>query len=379
MAQYLNYAVYKDKMYGLNVLLAENKYKTIAMCTFSELSEGKRDKVFSIKDTFNFPLESEHTEIIYQLRDTYTLAIKVLNKVEERDEIEWFNSFVEAEIYRNGYKEMIKEEEKNNKTKVKIEDVILNEDTKHEITQVIDFISKREKYTDMGCKIPTGYLLYGKPGTGKSLIAKAISNKCGCYFKSYCGGEFANKYVGIGADNIRKMFEEARKNAPSIIFIDELDALVMKRHSESNGEDVKMITQLLTEMDGLNTTDDVFVIGSTNAMHLMDDAILREGRFDRKIKIDEPNYENRVKIFELYLGKMKCDDTIDCEKYAKLTEGCNGARIAAICNEAGILAVDRDKEKISDDEVVTMMEKILSFNQNENVMETKRTIGFGTV
>lgn len=379
MAQYLNYGVYQDKMYGLNVLLAQNKYKTIAMCTFSELSEGKRDKVFTIKDNFNFPLESQHTEIIYQLRDTYTLAIKVLNKVEERDEIEWFNSFVDAEVYRSEYKEMIKEEEKTNETKVRIKDVVLNEDTKHEITQVIEFISNREKYTNIGCKIPTGYLLYGKPGTGKSLIAKAISNECNCYFKSYCGGEFANKYVGVGANNIKKMFEEARNNAPSIIFIDELDALGLKRNSESNGEDIKIITQFLSEMDGMNSTDDVFVIGSTNSMHLMDDAVLREGRFDRKIKIDEPNYENRVKIFELYLGKMKCDDSIDCEKYAELTEGSNGARIAAICNEAGILAVDRGKEVISDDEVVTMIEKILGFNQNENVMETKRRIGFGTI
>lgn len=215
---------------------------------------------------------------------------------------------------------------------------------------------------------------------GKTLIAKAIAKECGCNFQQYTGGEMSNKYVGTGPNKIKEIFANAREQAPTIIFIDELDALCISRKDDSNNEDLKTLTQLLSEMDGMNDNEGVFVIGATNQLHLLDDAVLREGRFSRKVEIKKPSRENRVKMFELYMNKLKHEDNLDIELYANLTDDCNGAKISSICNEAAILAVDRDKTKVSHDEIMYMIDKLMAFDKEHRIKdkeERKVRIGFG--
>ena len=175
------------------------------------------------------------------------------------------------------------------------------------------------------------------------------------------------------------MFDEARIEKNCIIFIEELDALCDARNEDMNKEDLKTLTELLTQMDGFNDNTGIFIIGTTNQINLIDKAVLRPKRFDRIIKVEKPNEENRRKIFELYLGKMQCDETIDTEKYAIKTIGMNGAELENICNEAGILAVDRDKDKISEDEIMYMIKKTLEIDTTQNFLEDEveeKHIGF---
>ena len=258
-----------------------------------------------------------------------------------------------------------------------IDDVIMPEETKREVTQMMRFIRKREKYEAIGARIPKNILLYGKPGTGKSMIAKAISNECNVHFMYRAGSEFARRYVGDSPKEIKKMFKEAREKAPTILFIDEIDALGKKRSEDTNGEDVKALTQLLTELDGFDTTDDVFLIGATNTLDLLDPALLRSGRFDKKVKILVPNEENRKAMFELYIGKVKHEDDMEYELYAVRTLGLTGADISTIVNNAAISAVDDDRDKVSNEDILREIDKVLMFDDSENSLrKEKNTIGF---
>ena len=380
---YVMYASCKNKLYTIltDITRTPNKENVLANILFrvEELDENNEDTkiVKELKDAYIYDAGLTDHQINDGIASMYTTSIKIDANVENED-IKWHHmkggAINELIRYVKESEEKVKE---NQKKWPMIDDVILNDDVKHQITQMMRFIKNKEKYEAIGARIPKNVLLYGKPGTGKSMIAKAISNECNVHFMYRAGSEFARRYVGDSPKEIKKMFKEAREKAPTILFIDEIDALGKKRSEDTNGEDVKALTQLLTELDGFDTTDDVFLIGATNTLDLLDPALLRSGRFDKKVKILVPNEENRKEMFELYIGKVKHEDDIDCELYSVRTLGLTGADISTIVNNAAIAAVDDDRDKVSSEDILNEIDKILMFDDKDNSLgKEKNTIGF---
>lgn len=231
------------------------------------------------------------------------------------------------------------------KPKTTFKDVAGLEEVKEELFELVDFIKNPEKYKKMGAKIPKGVLFYGPPGTGKTLLASAVAGETNSAFFNVTGSEFVEKYVGVGAKRVRTLFEKARKESPSIIFIDEIDAVGAKRHLESNNEKDQTLNQLLVEMDGFNKDTNVIIVGATNRLDLLDEALLRPGRFDRHVHIGNPNYFTRHEILKVHTQDKPIDPAVNLDMLAKKTHGFNGAHLANIANEAAILAV-RDNSTI---------------------------------
>ena len=381
---YIMYATAKNKLYSIytDIKRGENKENVLVDILFRvEELDGNNEDTKILKELKNMyiydPGLTDH-QINDGVANMYATTIKVDADVEDEDEIKWHHmksgAINEVIRYVKESEEKVKEDEKKWPM---IDDVIMPEETKREVTQMMRFIRKREKYEAIGARIPKNILLYGKPGTGKSMIAKAISNECNVHFMYRAGSEFARRYVGDSPKEIKKMFKEAREKAPTILFIDEIDALGKKRSEDTNGEDVKALTQLRTELDGFDTTDDVFLIGATNTLDLLDPALLRSGRFDKKVKILTPNGENRKAMFELYINKIKHEDNMDYELYSVRTLGLTGADISTIVNNAAISAVDDDRDKVSSEDILNEIDKILMFDDKDNSLgKEKNTIGF---
>lgn len=254
-------------------------------------------------------------------------------------------------------KDTTREKDKSNVT---FKDVAGLEEIKDELQETIDFINNSYKYKRMGAKIPKGILFYGPPGTGKTLLAKAVAGETKATFLYASGSEFVEKYVGVGAKRVRTLFEKAKKDSPSIIFIDEIDAIGSKRNSESNNEKDQTLNQLLVELDGFNTNETVIVIGATNRLDLLDEALLRPGRFDRHIYVGNPNVRAREKILEVHTNDKPLDKALDIESIAKKTTGLSGAQLANIANEAAIIAVRNNKNIISINEFDAAIERVLA-------------------
>ncbi len=252
------------------------------------------------------------------------------------------------------------EKKKTEEPKIQIgfNDVAGLEEIKDDLMDVIDFLNNEEKYKSMDAKVPRGILLYGPPGTGKTLIAKAIAGEARATFIYSSGSEFVEKYVGVGAKRVRMIFERARKEAPSIIFIDEIDALGAKRNTESNNEKDQTLNQLLIELDGFNNTSNVIVVAATNRMDLLDEALLRPGRFDRKIYVGNPNYHSRLKILEVHTKNKPLDKKVQLKDIAIKTHGFSGAQLANIANEAALKAIKDKSKKINADNFEFAIEKI---------------------
>ena len=263
------------------------------------------------------------------------------------------------------------------KPNVSFNDVAGLEEIKEELQETIDFINNSYKYKKMGAKIPKGILFYGPPGTGKTLLAKAVAGETYSTFLYASGSEFVEKYVGVGAKRVRTLFEKAKKEAPSIIFIDEIDAIGTKRNLDSNNEKDQTLNQLLVEMDGFNTDDTVIVIGATNRLDLLDEALLRPGRFDRHIFVGNPNMNAREKILEVHTKNKPLDKSIDIKDIAKKTHGLSGADLANIANEAAIIAVRNNKNKISIDHFEAAIERVLAGLEVKNptvLLKEKKTV-----
>jgi cell division protease FtsH len=252
------------------------------------------------------------------------------------------------------------EKKKTEEPKIQIgfDDVAGLEEIKDDLMDVIDFLNNEDKYKSMDAKVPRGILLYGPPGTGKTLIAKAIAGEAKATFIYSSGSEFVEKYVGVGAKRVRMIFERARKEAPSIIFIDEIDALGAKRNSESNNEKDQTLNQLLIELDGFNNTSNVIVVAATNRMDLLDEALLRPGRFDRKIYVGNPNYYSRLKILEVHTKNKPLDKKVLLKDIATKTHGFSGAQLANIANEAALKAIKDKSKKINSENFEFAIEKI---------------------
>ena len=246
------------------------------------------------------------------------------------------------------------------KTKVKFEDVAGLEEEKEELIEIVDFLKRPEKYTKMGAKIPRGVLLYGKPGTGKTLIAKAIAGEADVPFISMSGSEFIEMFAGLGASRVRKLFEKARKLSPCIVFIDEIDAIGSRRTSNSGAEteNNQTLNQLLVEMDGFSSEETIIVLAATNRPEMLDKALLRPGRFDRQITIPTPDLKGRLEILKIHSKDKRISDDVNLESIAEDTAGFTGAELANILNEAAILATKNKHEGIEKDDIEEAVKKV---------------------
>lgn len=262
---------------------------------------------------------------------------------------------------------------------ITFKDVAGLEEVKEELREVIDFIKNSEKYKRMGAKIPKGILFHGPPGTGKTLLASAVAGESNANFIYASGSEFVEKYVGVGASRIRDLFEKARKNSPSVIFIDEIDAIGSTRNIDNNSEKDQTLNQLLVEMDGFKSTDNVVVIGATNRMDLLDQALLRPGRFDRHIFIGNPDIKSREEILRVHTKNKPLDPVVNIREIARKTHGLSGAHLANIANEAAILAVRKNKTSIGIEEFNQAIERVMVGLQVKNptiLDKEKRLVAF---
>lgn len=255
----------------------------------------------------------------------------------------------------------------NDSKKIKFTDIAGNENAKQDLLEVVDFLKNPKKYEALGARIPTGLLLAGDPGTGKTLMARAVAGEAGVPFFSISGSEFAEMFVGVGASRVRDLFSKARKNSPSIIFIDEIDAVAHKRDARGGAgrEDEQTLNQILVEMDGFDGKTGVIVIAATNRIDMLDKALLRPGRFDRHINVQLPERKDREEILEVHF-KNKPHGKIDLKSLAAKTTGLSGADLANIANEAAILAARDGKKEVSNGEVVEAFEKVAIGPERKN-------------
>ena len=259
---------------------------------------------------------------------------------------------------KNKKKKSLKDLISNND--VKFDDVAGLDEEKNEMIEIIDFLKNPDKYKEMGAKVPHGVLFSGKPGTGKTLIAKAIAGEAKVPFISMSGSEFVELFAGLGASRVRKLFERAKKIAPCIIFIDEIDAIGARRANAigADSENNQTLNQLLVEMDGFESEQSVIVIAATNRPEMLDDALLRPGRFDRTIVINLPDVKEREDILRIHAKNKKFAEDIDLKNIAENTAGFSGAELANILNEAAIIATSRKQKEISNQDVEDALAKV---------------------
>ena len=271
--------------------------------------------------------------------------------------------------------------EKGNEIGVTFKDVAGQVGAKQEIEEIVEFLKNPEKYTDLGGKIPKGALLVGPPGTGKTLLAKAVAGEASVPFFSMSGSDFVEMFVGVGASRVRDTFQRAKEKAPSIIFIDEIDAIGRARSKNpsmgGNDERENTLNALLTEMDGFGTNSGVIILAATNRVDMLDKALLRAGRFDRQINVDLPDLNERKEIFQVHLKPVKIDDTVDIDLLARQTPGFSGADIANVCNEAALIAARHDKKSVGKQDFLDAVDRIIGGLEKKTKVMTaneKRTI-----
>ncbi len=267
--------------------------------------------------------------------------------------------------------------------KVSFKDVAGLEGAKEEVQEIVDFLKHPDKYTSLGGKIPKGALLIGSPGTGKTLLAKAVAGEAKVPFFSLSGSDFVEMFVGVGASRVRDLFKQAKDKSPSIIFIDEIDAIGRARGKNnftgSNDERENTLNQLLTEMDGFGTNTNVIVLAATNRADILDKALMRAGRFDRQIFVDLPDVRERKEIFEVHLRPIKTSEALDMEFLAKQTPGFSGADIANVCNEAALIAARNGKKAVDKQDFLDAVDRIVGGLEKKNKIVTlteKKTIAF---
>jgi len=273
--------------------------------------------------------------------------------------------------------------DKNTDVKTTFKDVAGLEGAKEEIQEIVDFLKNPTKYTILGGKIPKGALLVGLPGTGKTLLAKAVAGEAKVPFFSLSGSDFVEMFVGVGASRVRDLFKQAKDKSPAIIFIDEIDAIGRSRGKSnmngSNDERENTLNQLLTEMDGFGTNSNVIVIAATNRADVLDKALMRAGRFDRQIYVDLPDLNERLEIFKVHLKPLKVIKTLDIEFLAKQTPGFSGADIANVCNEAALIAARKNKKSVGKQDFLNAVDRIVGGLEKKNKIVTpdeKKTIAY---
>ena len=317
--------------------------------------------------------EGNQIELIQKQKNGFTQFLTIL--------INFFPTFIMIALFVMIYKMQGLGGEKGKvyedterKTKVRFNDVAGLDEEKEELIEIVDFLKTPEKFTKMGAKIPRGVLLYGKPGTGKTLIAKAIAGEANVPFISMSGSEFVEMFVGLGASRVRKLFEKARKLAPCIVYIDEIDAIGARRTGNSGGESEnnQTLNQLLVEMDGFSSEETIIVLAATNRPEMLDKALLRPGRFDRQITIPAPDIRGRLEILKIHAKDKKVSDDVNLESIAEDTAGFTGAELANILNEAAIIATINKHEEIENDDIEEAVKKVtVGLEKKERVISDK--------
>ena len=260
-------------------------------------------------------------------------------------------------------------------TGVTFKDVAGQDEAKESLQEVVDFLHNPEKYTAIGAKLPKGALLVGPPGTGKTLLAKAVAGEAQVPFFSLSGSEFVEMFVGVGASRVRDLFEEAKKNAPCIVFIDEIDAIGKSRDSRyggGNDEREQTLNQLLAEMDGFDTSKGLLILAATNRPEVLDPALLRPGRFDRRVIVDRPDLKGRVDILKVHAKNVLLDDTVDFEAIALATSGAVGSDLANMINEAAILAVKKGRKAVCQKDLEESVEVVLVGKEKKDRILSKQ-------
>ena len=267
--------------------------------------------------------------------------------------------------------------------RVTFKDVAGLEEAKVEIMEIVDFLKNAPKYRELGAKIPKGALLVGPPGTGKTLLAKAVAGEANVPFLSISGSDFVEMFVGVGASRVRDLFDQAKRKAPCIVFIDEIDAIGRARGKNAgfsgNDERENTLNQLLTEMDGFQTNAGVIILAATNRADILDKALMRAGRFDRQIEVGLPELNERREIFDVHLRKLKLDKDLDRDFLAKQTPGFSGADIANVCNEAALIAARHNKESVGKEDFLAAVDRIIGGLERKNKVispEEKKTIAY---
>jgi len=273
--------------------------------------------------------------------------------------------------------------DENTEVKTTFKDVAGLEGAKEEIQEIVDFLKNPKKYTVLGGKIPKGALLVGSPGTGKTLLAKAVAGEAKVPFFSLSGSDFVEMFVGVGASRVRDLFKQAKDKSPAIIFIDEIDAIGRARGKNnftgSNDERENTLNQLLTEMDGFGTDTNVIVLAATNRSDVLDKALMRAGRFDRQIYVDLPDLNERREIFKVHLKPLKSVKSLDVEFLSKQTPGFSGADIANVCNEAALIAARKNRKSVGKQDFLDAVDRIVGGLEKKNKIvtpEEKKTIAF---
>lgn len=271
--------------------------------------------------------------------------------------------------------------EKADELNITFKDVAGQEGAKQEVQEIVEFLKNPKKYTDVGGKIPKGALLIGPPGTGKTLLAKAVAGEAAVPFFSMSGSDFVEMFVGVGASRVRDVFKQAKEKAPCIIFIDEIDAVGRARSKNpamgGNDERENTLNALLTEMDGFGSNSGVIVLAATNRVDMLDKALLRAGRFDRQIRVDQPDLPERKAIFQVHMKPLKLDKNIDLDLLARQTPGFSGADIANVCNEAALIAARHDKKEVGYQDFLDAVDRIVGGLEKKTKVMTadeKRTI-----
>ena len=252
-------------------------------------------------------------------------------------------------------------------------DVAGEEEAKESLQEVVDFLHNPGKYAQIGAKLPKGALLVGPPGTGKTLLAKAVAGEAHVPFFSLSGSDFVEMFVGVGASRVRDLFQEAKKHSPCIIFIDEIDAIGKSRDSRYGGNDEReqTLNQLLAEMDGFDSHTACLVLGATNRPEVLDPALLRPGRFDRRVIVDRPDLKGRVDILKVHSKNVKMDETVDLEAIALATSGAVGSDLANMINEAAILAVKNGRQAVSQKDLFESVEVVLVGKEKKDRIMSK--------
>lgn len=262
--------------------------------------------------------------------------------------------------------------QENNHSQVRFEHIAGHESAKKDVGFIIDFLKNPTKYKEMGARLPKGTILYGPPGTGKTLLARAIAGEAGVPFYSVSGSDFVEKFVGVGAKRVRDLFAEARKKAPCIIFIDEMDAVGRKRGEGSHSEKDQTINALLTQLDGFSSSEGVVVIGATNQIEMLDDALVRPGRFDKHIAIPLPELKERKEILALHTKNKRLSGSINMDSLAKMTIGFSGAGLETLMNESAMLAVGKGKKVIENEDLDDAFYKVVMKGDKKPISEVNK-------
>jgi len=265
--------------------------------------------------------------------------------------------------------------EKDSKEKVTFKDVAGLAEAKQEVEEIVEFLKDPKKYTDLGGKIPKGALLVGPPGTGKTLLAKAVAGEADVPFFSLAGSDFVEMFVGVGASRVRDLFRQAKEKTPCIVFIDEIDAVGRARSNRAalggNDERESTLNQLLTEMDGFGSNSGIIILAATNRVDVLDQALLRAGRFDRQIHVDLPDLNERKEIFGVHLRPIKIDKSLDIDLLARQTPGFSGADIANVCNEAALIAARHGKKSVTKQDFLDAVDRIIGGLEKKNKITTE--------